>query len=277
MRRMRLGIVGAATALVAAAALAAPALADEWANPDGDGGIDYGIETDPSDSYTGPTDDYDGYDGYSPDDVGGGSDPLTPPEQLDNDYDNIYCYIPEMCPDAPPVDEGTPEQEAPPPVNPAELGQAVLDHMEVPSPHISIAPAPPRPTLVQLWTWFWIPDDQWQPHSDSVSLNGTTVTVTIEPESVDWQTGEGTTTCDGPGEPWSPGSDAETSSCGHEYEHTTVDQPGGKYTVSATMSWHASWHCEGICTGYDGDLGEITPGSTSAQLEVRQRQSLVIE
>lgn len=281
MRRMttrtaRWCIGGVAAGAAFAAFTLAPALADEWANPDGDGGIDYGIEIDPTDPYTGPDGGYDYDDDYYGPTEDGSTDPLSPVEQLEQDYDGVYCYLPLMCPETN-VDPETGEVQELPPVNPAEVGQTLLGNMEPPSPDISIAPAPPRPTLVQLWTWFWVPEQQWQPITDSISIRNVTVTVTIEPESVAWDTGEGTTTCDGPGEPWASGSDAETSSCGHEYQHTTVDQPGGAYAVTATMTWSASWTCQGDCIATGGDLGTIESESESAQLEVRQRQSLVIE
>lgn len=270
------GIAGAAIGATLAASSLAPALGDEWADTDG-GGIDYGIELGPTDSYEDPDGGYTDYDdGYTP--TEDDTVQLSPEEQLELDSNSIMCTVTFSCPEAPP--ETTPvevEEEPLPPVNPAELGQTLLGRMEAPSPDISIAPAPPRPTLVRLWTWFWVPESQWQSRSDSISLRGTTVTVTIEPESVAWDTGEGTTTCDGPGEPWTAGSDAETSSCGHEYKHTTVDQPGGKYSVSATMTWRASWSCSGVCIADGGELGTLESESESARLEVRQRQSLVIE
>ncbi|MGH3357435.1 MAG: hypothetical protein ACRDO7_01440, partial [Nocardioidaceae bacterium] len=254
MRRIATCFAGATLGIVGAAlpVLTSPAHGDEFANPDGDGGIDYGIEIDPSSPYTESQGDYDydSDDGYTPSDLDGSTDPLSPAELLEIDLYQSYCGIPGLeyawC-DAPPsvVPEEGEQQQAPPPVNPADLGQTLLDNMPLPSPDISIAPAPPRPTLVQLWTWFWVPEGQWQSQSDSITLGQTTVTVTIEPDSVVWSTGEGSTTCDGPGEPWTPGSDAETSSCGYEYEHTTVVEPGGKYTVSATIKWHASWTCSG--------------------------------
>lgn len=270
----RWGIAGAAAGAVIAAVSLAPALGDDqWATPDGDGGIEYGIELDPTDDYS-----YDGYD-YSDDYDGGDYDDyeqLSPEDQLEQDFDHLNCYIPFVCPEVD-TDQGGVQEEPVPPPNPADLGQVLLDRMPIPSPDISIAPAPPRPTLVQLWTWFWVPESQWRSQSESMSAGGITVTVTVEPESVTWNTGEGSTVCDGPGEPWTPGSDAETSSCGHKYTSTTVDEPGGKYSVSATMSWRASWTCEGACIADGGDLGTIESESESAQLEVRQRQSLVIE
>lgn len=266
--------VGLSTLLLCTSAVADDD--DQWASPD-DGGIDYGIELGPTDSHNDSPDgtDYSDED-YTPTD--NGTVQLSPEEQLEVDTDGFMCTMTFTCPDAPPeTDVDVEQEEPPPPVNPADLGQTLLGRMEAPSPNISIAPAPPRPTLVRLWTWFWVPESQWQSRSDSISLRGTTVTVSIEPESVTWDTGEGTTTCDGPGEPWTAGSDAETSSCGHEYKHTTVDQPGGKYSVSATMTWRASWSCSGVCIADGGDLGTIESESESARLEVRQRQSLVIE
>lgn len=277
MRRLT-ALAAATAALCALPAGAALGDDDQYVQPDGDGGIDYGIELGPDTTYTPPQgDDYD-ENGYVPTDPDGGTDPLTPLDELENAQDPgvLYCMIFPCETPVQPLDN-SPDEQAPPPVNPADLGQIVLDHMDLPAPDISIAPTPPRPTLVQLWTWFWVPPGQWQPHSDSISLGGATVTVKIEPESVAWQTGEGTTVCDGPGEEWTPGSDAETSSCGHEYAHTTVDEPGGKYTVSATIKWHASWTCEGRCIATEGDFGTLDSDSSSARLEVRQRQSLVIE
>lgn len=286
MRRIRhaLTIGCAALGVTGALLIATPVSADDddqWANPDGDGGIGYGIDIDPG-TYVPDTGSTDYSDDYSPTDLGGVAEELTPAEETEGAVYSGLCTgmfeNPAWC-DTPegPGGGSIDVEEAPPPPNPADLGQIVMDSMQLPSPKITMAPRPPNPTLVQLWTWFWIPQDQWQSQSDSISAGGITVTVTIEPEKVVWDTGEGTVTCDGPGEPWSPGSDAETSSCGHRYEHTTVDQPGGTYPVSATIQWHASWTCTGACMSDGGDFGLIDSDSSTAQVEVRQRQSLVIE
>src|SRR5690625_2746079 len=161
-------------------------------NPDG-GVIDQGIELDPDGGGT------DGDDGGGVDDVddgGDGGDSI--PDCINTNSPWDAGDLGEGCGGLPGENDDGGGVELPP-VNPATLGGQVLDSMLIPSPKVTISPGPPNPTYVNLWTWFWVPESQWVSHSQSVSLRGTTVTVTIEPVHTTWDTGESTVTCDGPG------------------------------------------------------------------------------
>ncbi|UYM06322.1 hypothetical protein [Solicola gregarius] len=248
-------LIATAVTTVCAVSLGGAAVGEEHVGTDGPS-IDVEIESNPVDgSDDGSTD--------TTGDADTGTTGPTIPDCVVENMPGVGCggIDPNQEPD------GGPEL---PPVNPADLGESVLDTMYLPSPKVSISPGPPNPTYVNLWTWFWIPESQWVPKSKSVTLRGTTVTVTVKPETATWDSGEGTTTCAGPGEQWVEGS-PEESSCGHRYEST------GSMNVSASIGWHATWTCSGICIADGGDLGVLEADAGSAQLEVRQRQSMVID
>lgn len=268
MRRVIASVIAAPLTIIFCTA---PVNADGHADPNQSGpGIDYGVEIDP----TGPTSDGTGDDGGTD----GGTDNVTDGDS-DGGGDGFLCVNEnghvwngdsDSCGGFPQDGQGQGAEQPPPPVNPADLGGQVLDTMLIPSPQVSISPGPPNPTYVNLWTWFWVPESQWAARSQSISLRGTTVTVTIEPVRTTWETGESTVRCDGPGEAWSAGK-GKRSSCGFEYSSP------GAVTVSASIGWHASWTCSGVCIADGGDFGVIESDESSSQLEVRQRQSLVID
>jgi hypothetical protein len=58
-----------------------------------------------------------------------------------------------------------------------------------------------------------------------------------------WSTGDGDTVTCGKGTAWTPGANPEAASpdCGHVYPDPSRTVSGGKYTVTATITWQVTW------------------------------------
>jgi hypothetical protein len=83
-------------------------------------------------------------------------------------------------------------------------------------------------------------------------------------------------TCDGPGVPYDrskPDAD-QPDPCRFTYRHSSAGQPGGTFTVTATVSWHATWTATGVAEGQPtaGDLGVVTRTS-SIQVRVAEAEA----
>jgi hypothetical protein len=90
------------------------------------------------------------------------------------------------------------------------------------------------------------------------------VTATAEPVAVVWSMVDGgMVTCTRPGTPVPAGADPKTASpdCGYTYHHRSLDEPSGRFTVTATVRWDVTW------TGA-GQTG-ASPGPTTSTLQAR--------
>jgi hypothetical protein len=121
-------------------------------------------------------------------------------------------------------------------------------------------------TYVNADTWLWIDANAWKPVSASASLGGVTVTVIAQPIAVVWDSGDAkatkrTTTCNGPGAPLGPTGPTQnaTSDCTIRYAHTSGQQPGLTFPLSATLQWRATWTSS---SGASGNLGVVSRTAT---------------
>lgn len=163
------------------------------------------------------------------------------------------------------------------PVDAAAVAATLRDRLDLPRPQMSTSPQAPVKALVGLETWLWVAPAQWEPLELSASLGGTTVTVTARPIQSRWDMGEGTKACGGPGRVWRKGlGQKATTPCGYTYKRTSVREPGKKHDVSATLLYAITWTCTGDCSAGSGDLGTLDSLADTAQLEVGERQSVVV-
>ncbi|MPZ63003.1 MAG: hypothetical protein GEU93_17285 [Propionibacteriales bacterium] len=163
-----------------------------------------------------------------------------------------------------------PESPALPPVEPAVLAERAVDSLELKLAEVHTAPEAPGPTLVNLETWLWVSDADWRTLTASASARGTTASVTAKPVRVEWDLGEDTHTCDGPGREWRKGLGPDDATCYYRYAHTSEDQPKGQYTISAAIVYDVTWTCEGQCRATSGQLGEYTAPQGTASLGVKE-------
>lgn len=151
---------------------------------------------------------------------------------------------------------------------------------------VHTAPALGQPSYVHLENWLWVPENQWRTVEASVTVGGTTVTVTAEPSKVEWSMGDGNTkVCRNAGRAWVKGmTDAAKTSCGYAYDTISVKNKAGGYDatgrfgVTARFFYEVRWSCIGVCSAPGGALGEyFGPLSPVTELEVRQRQTVVTQ
>jgi hypothetical protein len=83
--------------------------------------------------------------------------------------------------------------------------------------------------------------------------------------------GEGGSVTCGPGTAYTFQNTSQTPSCSYTYLSPSASRPGGTYTVSATILWHATWTAAGAPGG--GNLGTIRR-TASTQITVGEAEAL---
>lgn len=162
------------------------------------------------------------------------------------------------------------------PPDPAVLAQQALGAIQLTTPTVQLAPAPPAKSYVGLETWMWMPAGQWSMLTNTVTAGATSVTVTIEPRWVTWNMGPGSKVCYGAGQVWHVGQmpAGAKSSCSYTYSRVSDFQPGGVWPISAAITWRVNWTCAGNCLAPEGSLGEVDGPTGTSQLVVGERQSV---
>lgn len=131
-----------------------------------------------------------------------------------------------------------------------------------------------RRSYVGIPVWLWVDNPQpltWGPYTETATLGGQTITATAQVTGIRWNMGDGReVVCGSPGTAYSAGyglSDSPT--CGHRYDRTSQNQPGDRYTVTATSQWTVTWTS---LAGANGTINLTT--SSSTQLEINEIQSV---
>ncbi|KPM55465.1 ATP/GTP-binding protein [Frankia sp. R43] len=140
-----------------------------------------------------------------------------------------------------------------PAVDPEALAAQARDHLGLAGPAISMSPV--RDQLVRLPTWLWLDTAGWNPVAATAAAGGVSVTAVARPVAVDWSMGDGgTVTCLGPGTPFPAGADPKSASpdCGYTYTHRSLDEPGGTFTLTATVRWDVTWAGAGQTGAFPG-------------------------
>jgi hypothetical protein len=182
------------------------------------------------------------------------------------------CHTEGMADEAGRVITYVPPGPALPAPDPAQLAADAYQRVPLVAPLVRTSPPVGSPQLVGLATWLWVEPGAWAVFDATAEVPGLSVTVTATPTSVRWDMGDGTqVTCTGPGTPWVEGG-PEHSDCTHTYQFVSAGEPGGRYTVSATVTWAVSWEAPAL--GLSGTLADATRTGT-AQLEVAERQAVI--
>ncbi len=159
-----------------------------------------------------------------------------------------------------------------PPVDATVLRDEAIDRLVLPGP--AVAMNPPGEHVVHIESWLWIDDAIWATHSRSASAGGVTTTVEATPRRVIWDMGNGDTAiCEGPGTPYDPARSAheQATECSYMYQHSSAEQPGEAYQVTATVEWEVSWSVTGAAGG--GALPAMLTTSSTA-VRVAEMQAL---
>jgi hypothetical protein len=165
----------------------------------------------------------------------------------------------------------------PPVVDPTVLVWKAIVAMDLRPIDMGTAPSadPGSAGLVGLPTWLWVDhpsDHTFGPITAGDADGPITVSATARVTSVGWDMGDGTVvTCAGAGTPYSPAfGDHASPDCGHSYQRSSADQPGGTYRVTATSHWEIAWTAS---TGAS-DVIHLTRTAT-AELRIDEMQVLV--
>lgn len=160
-------------------------------------------------------------------------------------------------------------QQGPPPgplptTATTEVAGDAADRLVLPPPDIHTSPN--QRSYVRLKTGLWV-DDAFTTLTASATdpLGVQRVTATATPQEVTWNMVEGTKTCQGPGRP-------NSTACSYTYQRSSASQPGGKYRISATITWSVHWVCEGACDQTEGDLDPM-PMTSFLELPVQEIQT----
>jgi hypothetical protein len=133
--------------------------------------------------------------------------------------------------------------------------------------------APPARGITGLPTWVWVNAAQFRPVTATRTAGPLSVTVTATPTSLTIDPGDGQReACTGAGVPWHAGAHAsDPGACTHTYTDTSASQPGGVYTLRATVSWRISWSAT---NGQSGTLPAVQLANQK-QLTVQQLQPVL--
>ncbi|WP_257136992.1 ATP/GTP-binding protein [Streptomyces sp. gb14] len=117
-----------------------------------------------------------------------------------------------------------------------------------------------------MWMWATPSPSTTGPISASATAGGVTVIATAKVTTVRWAMGDGTTvTCNGPGTPYTPDRGKSMSpDCGHLYERTAHDKPGGRFRGTATATWAITWTAPAL--GDEGDFTETRQTAWTARV-----------
>ncbi|MFJ5804079.1 ATP/GTP-binding protein [Streptomyces decoyicus] len=144
------------------------------------------------------------------------------------------------------------------------MAQEAVDKMKLTGPDIGIVPKPGGKGLVGLPVWMWTDKtaEAYGPNKASATAGAVTVTATAKVSQIVWDMGDGhKVTCTTAGTPYKSSYGKKSSpDCGYRYSHSSKDQEGQKYPVTATSTWTIDWNG-------GGQTGQLT--------ETRQSQTQV--
>ena len=167
-----------------------------------------------------------------------------------------------------------PSRPRPRPTQSTILSSA-MGALNPPRPTIHTSPSRRAGLLVQTPTWLWLPPSYWRTYSTTIMVWGYVVTIFATPTTVRWNMGNGNSvTCIGPGTPWIPGFSDALSTCNYTYRHSSDGASGGRYRITATVTFVGSFTSVGL-GGMRGPLGAVTR-SSSVRASVAEIQGLVV-
>jgi hypothetical protein len=169
-----------------------------------------------------------------------------------------------------------------PALSPAAIAASVADRLPLQPGEIHASPA--ADGLTGAASWFWL-DPAPRTTTLSVSLAGEQVTVTAEPEGVEWSFGDGANSAAGAGVSYRPGP-PQAAAVTHVYgtrclpgdqgrnPYVLASCGGNGYSVDAVVSWRVSYQASGAVTS-GGDLPTRTT-ETSVVYPVSEARAFLL-
>jgi hypothetical protein len=160
-------------------------------------------------------------------------------------------------------------------LRPVQIGMAPASKVHADDP---AGTAAYRRTWVGVPVWLWVQDPTHGAQFGTVDVSaregGLWVSATATADNVEWSSGDGQTVHCDVGTVFDPAAWAgkpatDSPTCGFRFQHTSADQPGGVYDVTATTVWTITWRA-------GGQSGTVVKGSVSstAAVQVGQLESV---
>jgi hypothetical protein len=166
-----------------------------------------------------------------------------------------------------------PPAGAEPPPDPETLARRALAEITLRAPDLQIKPDPNGAGLVGLPVWLWVErgPETWGPIFSSEADRGLTVTIEASVNNLTFDLGDGSppVNCPGGGTPYPKGATGPSPDCGHVFAKSSRQQPGQKFTITATTTWTVTW------TG-GGEIGTLEPQVREATVGVRINELQVV-
>jgi len=184
-----------------------------------------------------------------------------------------YC-IAEVGPDGQPLvtDRGLVALPNPPAANPEAAARRALATITLPLPQLGIAPdpGPGSAGLVGLPVWMWT-QNTVGPIAAFDQTGPLRVDIKATVSEIRWNMGDGNSvTCAGAGTPYQASYGGSSSpTCGYTYTTPSRNEPGGRYTVTATATWRVDWSGGGFS-------GTITTTRVSQPVTLRIEELQVV-
>ncbi|GAA4714575.1 hypothetical protein [Phytohabitans rumicis] len=160
------------------------------------------------------------------------------------------------------------------PPDPETLARRALAAVTLRKPDLQIKPDPNGAGLVGLPVWLWAnrAPETWGPISNSAEEAGLQVDITATVTNLRFDLGDGSPPIDCPsgGTPYPKGATGPSPDCGHVFTKSSRQQPGQKFTITATTTWTVTWESSG------GESGTIEPQIREAEVAVRINELQVV-
>lgn len=135
---------------------------------------------------------------------------------------------------------------------PRDVAKIAISQMDLRAIDIGLAPKPGGNSLgiVGMPVWMWVQgpgSHTYGPATATASAGGVTISATARVQKITWDMGDGTkVVCANAGTPYKASYGKKASpDCGHTYETSSANRPGGAFTVTATSDWVVTWRGAG--------------------------------
>lgn len=173
-----------------------------------------------------------------------------------------------------PVWFDTPPAGTSPPPDPETLARRARAGITLGAPDLQIKPDPNGAGLVGLPVWLWVEksSETWGPISNTAAEGVLSVTIEANVTNLTFDLGDGSppVSCPSGGTPYPKGATGPSPDCGHVFTKSSKQQPGQKFTVTATTTWTVEW------ISSSGVSGTLQPEAQEATVSVRINELQVV-